>query len=504
MEVDGKTLGSGAVLETDVCVIGAGPAGLVVARTLAERGRDVLVLESGARESEEAIQALNDGAVVGDAYAGLRETRHRALGGTTRLWNTPVGSEAGAKYAPLSPIDFEPRPSVDHSGWPITVADVAPWYVRAQEICGLGPFEYDGSAWGHSLLASGLAGQGLVTRIYQFGSRKALVDPVLADLVRATNVRLCTSATLVRLEVDSSGRRATGAVVSSPGRPMWTVRAKQYVVASGAVENARVLLLAADAGLRVSNPWLGRGFMEHPRDTALTLRPRSKDFCRTAAFYDQHRAADGTMIVGRFAVRDEAVRDGTLPNASATILARTRATVRHVRTAASRIGALGLVDRWAPSGGHGWSRHADAERVYDGFTILLNLEQTPSPENRISLGQHHDALGVPLPELHWRWHPADHARLTRLRDVVARELADLGRIEIAPDAIPDPNAHHHAGTTRMHADAAHGVVDADSRVHGVENVFVAGASVFPTAGFVNPVLTIVALAARLADHLQHR
>jgi choline dehydrogenase-like flavoprotein len=84
---------------------------------------------------------------------------------------------------------------------------------------------------------------------------------------------------------------------------------------------------------------------------------------------------------------------------------------------------------------------------------------------------------------------------------VARELAHLGRIDIATDAIPDPNAHHHAGTTRMHADAAHGVVDANCRVHGVNNVFVAGASVFPTAGFVNPVLTIVALAERLADHL---
>jgi choline dehydrogenase-like flavoprotein len=139
--------------------------------------------------------------------------------------------------------------------------------------------------------------------------------------------------------------------------------------------------------------------------------------------------------------------------------------------------------------------------VFDGFTILLNLEQTPSPENRIALGPRRDTFGLPLSELHWRWHPADHARLTRLRAVVARELAELGRIESATGAFPDPNAHHHAGTTRMHADSAHGVVDADCRVHGVDNLFVAGASVFPTAGFVNPVLTIVALAARLADHL---
>jgi len=501
MEVDSEALGHGTVQETDICVIGAGPAGLVVARALAERGRDVVVLESGARVPEPTTQALNDGDVIGDAYAGLRETRCRGLGGTSSLWNTPIDNTLGAKYAPLSPVDFEHRPEVEHSGWPITFGQLAPWYARAQEICGIGPFEYDGSAWGRCLPASGPAGSSLLTRIYQFGSRAALVDPLVAALARATHARLCPRATLVRLEVDASGRRVTGAVVSSPGGSTWTVRAKHYVVAAGAIENARLLFLATDAGLRVASPWLGRGFMEHPRDSALTLRPHSRDFHRTAAFYDQHRAADGTMIVGRFAVCDEAIRDGVLPNASATLLARARPVVRRVRAAAHRVGALGLVDRWAPSGGHGWSRHAAPERVFDGFTILLNLEQTPSPENRIVLGSRRDALGLPLPELHWRWHGADHARLTRLRGVVARELAELGRIDIATDAIPDPNAHHHAGTTRMHADSAHGVVDADCRVHGVDNVFVAGASVFPTAGFVNPALTIVALAERLADHL---
>jgi choline dehydrogenase-like flavoprotein len=498
MEVDGRALGNGTVAEADVCVIGAGPAGLVVARALAERGRDVLVLESGSRAPDPSTQALNDGDVLGDAYAGLRETRHRGLGGTAALWNTPIGDAAGAKYAPLSPIDFERRPSVEHSGWPITFDELAPWYARAQAICGLGPFEYEGGAWGCSLPASGPV---MTTRIYQFGSRMALADPLVAALARATNARLCTRATLVGLEIDASGRRATGAVVSAPGGPTWTVRAKRYVLATGAIENARALLVAADAGLRVARPWLGRGFMEHPRDGALTLHPRSRDFYRDAAFYDRHQAADGTMIVGRFAVRDDAIRDGALPNASATLLARVRPVVRRARAAANRVGALALVDGWAPPAGHGWSHHPAPKRVFDGFTILLNLEQTPSPENRVALTQRRDVLGVPRPELHWRWHPADHTRLTRLRDVVARELAELGRIELAADAMPDPNAHHHAGTTRMHVDVAHGVVDANCRVHGVDNVFVAGASTFPTAGFVNPVLTIVALAARLADHL---
>jgi choline dehydrogenase-like flavoprotein len=90
--------------------------------------------------------------------------------------------------------------------------------------------------------------------------------------------------------------------------------------------------------------------------------------------------------------------------------------------------------------------------------------------------------------------------------VVVDELErhGLGRVLVGADDPPDPNAHHHVGTTRMHADARLGVVDADSRVHGLANLFVTGSSVFPTGGFANPTLTIVALALRLADHLEAR
>jgi len=133
--------------------------------------------------------------------------------------------------------------------------------------------------------------------------------------------------------------------------------------------------------------------------------------------------------------------------------------------------------------------------------VLLNLEQLPHPENRITLGHRRDALGVPLPTLEWRWRPDDQRGLDRLRAVVAAELRAVGAVTVDVARHLDPNAHHHAGTTRMHDDTALGVVDRHARVHGTDNVYVAGASVFPTAGFANPVLTIVALTLRLARHL---
>jgi choline dehydrogenase-like flavoprotein len=161
---------------------------------------------------------------------------------------------------------------------------------------------------------------------------------------------------------------------------------------------------------------------------------------------------------------------------------------------------------WKDQRRYSWSKDKALADKCDTLQLLVNFEQRPNPENRVALSSLRDAYGVPRIELHWRWRPEEQAELERLRTVIAAglESADLGRVRIETGMRPDPNAHHHAGTTRMHADPRHGVVDADSLVHGTDNLYVAGSSVFPTAGFANPTLTIVALALRLADHLKAR
>jgi choline dehydrogenase-like flavoprotein len=215
-----------------------------------------------------------------------------------------------------------------------------------------------------------------------------------------------------------------------------------------------------------------------------------------SALYDQWRAADGAWIIGRLGLTDDALASGELPNASATLLPRLVLSRQRLRAVLPS-----FASGWIPNEGHGWSARRDAGRVYEGFTVLLNVEQSPHPENRVTLDTRRDSLGVPLPMLHWSWRADDHARLEWLRDLVGRELESVGAVTIDRDARPDPNAHHHAGTTRMHDDPRHGVADGTGREHGAENVYVAGASIFPTAGFANPVLTIVALSVRLARHL---
>jgi len=146
MEVDARTLGA-PVLDADVCIVGAGPAGLTLARELATRGRRIVLLESGGRNPDPAAQALSDGTTTGDAYAGPGVTRHRQAGGTARIWNTRFGDEMGAKYAPLDAVDFEARPWWPLSGWPFDRAQLDPYYERAQALCGLGRFAYRGEDW---------------------------------------------------------------------------------------------------------------------------------------------------------------------------------------------------------------------------------------------------------------------------------------------------------------------------------------------------------------------
>jgi choline dehydrogenase-like flavoprotein len=282
------------------------------------------------------------------------------------------------------------------------------------------------------------------------------------------------------------------------------IAADVFVLAAGAVENARMLLMlllhSETSGLiGAGHRWIGRCFMEHPRDTAMTLTPGGVDVIRHAGFYDAFTSSDGTTVIGRVAFEDGPPCGTDLPNMSISLLPVERETGRF-RVLWRRV----LHERSVTA--YGWSQQADPAAQIERFRLVVNLEQRPDPSNRVTLGSERDSLGQLRPTLHWRWGPSAQAQLERLREVVARAFEDahVGQVTWQPGQPPDPNAHHHSGTTRMAADSEHGVVDVDARVFGCDNLYVTGASVMPTAGVANPALTIVALAARLAEHLRTR
>lgn len=515
MEVDARGIPDGTVLDADLCIVGAGPAGLALAREFIGKKTTVLIVESGGARPDDALQQLNEGRVVGDPYAGLRRTRHRGVGGAANLWNTDLPGGRGAKYVPLDRDDFVARDGVARDAWPFDFPHLEPYYRRAQTVVGIGPFAYDATSWvddAHPCLP--LGGTRLSTAVYQFGLADLFTGSHPRAIAESDNVTVCAYATVCRLRTDGTGRKIVDAEARSVSGAHVRVRAAVFVLAAGAVENARLLLVSGDAtsgGVGNRHGWVGRCFMEHPRDLALTLRPHSRDLFRHAAFYDVHPSRNGAVVMGRLALEERTTRDQDLPNASITLLPAARPPASPGGRAARLLaplrrlaaGARGAAYASVP---HGWSRMPDLAVAFDAFQLLVNLEQRPHPDNRVVLSRGRDRLGTARVELRWRWRPDDQAGVERLRAVLAAELeaAGLGRIDIHRGLRPDPNAHHHAGTTRMHVDARWGVADGDGRVHDTDNLYVAGASVFPTAGFANPTLTIVALALRLADHLQRR
>ncbi len=477
---------------TDACVVGAGPAGLTIARELASAGRRVVLIESGGVRSSPEAQALNDGDHEGAPYRGLIATRHRAVGGTANIWDVRVEDEAGAKYLPLDPRDL--------AGWPIDRRELDPYYREAQRICGLGPFEYGADHWTTAERRPfDTRGSGLTSGVYQFGSAATFTRHLPEALRKFDAVTIVPSSSVVGLRLDRRARRVQGVQVASSdgGTTEWSART--VVLACGAVENARLLLLAGLGG-DDRLPWLGRGFMEHARDMSMVLVPRARELLDAAAFYDLHRSRDGVLVGGRLCLTEEAMERNGLPNAAMTLVPRASRGSRLQRMLL-RLGG----SRAARRGPYGWSHSESPSRSHDAFSITLNLEQRSHPSNRIELGPRRDRFGNPLPRLTLRWTDREQADLEKLRGLLGAwfRASGLGTLQVTDGRPPDLSAHHHAGTTRMAAEPRDGVVDPDGCVFGFDDLFVAGASVFPTAGYANPTLTIVAMAVRLARHL-HR
>jgi choline dehydrogenase-like flavoprotein len=504
VELNARTAPEGFTLDVDVCIVGAGPAGITLAHALQSRGIQCALIESGGYPREAESQELNLAETRGDLHQDLRLARARGAGGTAALWNTMFRGAPFAKYLPLDPIDFESRDWIPWSGWPVSRRALESCYHRAQGMCGLGLFDYGGPAWSDAAAPLlGLASGSLVQSVYQYGPADRFTVAIPAELASSSSVTWLHGATVTGLEASASGDRIMAARWAALSGIGGRVRAARFVLAAGAIENARLLLAhtsAADDG----DGWLGRGFMEHPVDASLELSSRDPALAVTPGFFGARDAGRG-IVIGRIGLSADLLRSENLPNASLRLFRETEPVL--MRSPGIRSVARRLVPfpAWRRRIGDAIRRRS-VRTPPGGATrhrVLLDLEQPPHRENRVRLSDQRDRLGQRRVVLEWRWRAGDEAGRQRVREVFARELerAGVGRLLVSRETALDPAIHHHAGTTRMHPDPALGVVDGDQRVHRMENLYVTGASVFPTAGVANPTLTIIALSLRLADCL---
>jgi choline dehydrogenase-like flavoprotein len=521
---DVRELANDQEVNVDVCIVGAGPAGISIARELVGSGARVWLLESGGRNAERRAQRLSRGQSIGHPIHQPHLARVRAFGGTSRHWFRP-GDETWAAR-PLDPIDFETRPGIRYSGWPFDRSRLDPYYIQAQELCRLGPYDYDPGHWADPERTPPLPllSDAVETTLFQHGTDD--FDGYYEELVRAPNVTLLLKASVVDLATDGDPGWVDRVEVRRKDDSRCYVRAKLVVLAAGGIENPRLLLLSRRVhcnGLGNGHDLVGRFFAERMSARTGYIGAASPELVSRARLYRVHEAAPGMCVQGALRVRDDVQRERQLLNYAFFLLdhvpSMTAEAVRsvatldkarrrrplpagiagHLRNVATGLGDLGVFAR------DQLRRPDDARRI---LVLRAQGEQAPNPASRVLLGTRRDQFGLPVAQIDWRPTASDRDSIRATQETIdeAVRAAGLGRIELMlgeehPPALMEGNFHH-LGTTRMHVNPAMGVVDADCRVHGVRNLYVAGSSVFPTYGSSNPTLTVVALALRLADHLK--
>jgi choline dehydrogenase-like flavoprotein len=529
--IDARTLPPRAELDTDICVVGAGAAGITLALELAGSALDICLLESGGFSLDEQIQSLYDIESTGYPPRENYMSRVRRFGGSCNLW-------AGRSML-LSPSDFSPRDWVPDSGWPIPYTELAAWYPQAGRILQLPALadanldEYQGRMTPdeQAIFADGtfVPTTSLWARTPQrFGSE------FKAKLRRARNVRVLFHASATQINLNEAGDSIASVAAATLEGNGLRIRARIYVLACGGLENARLLLASRDRnprGVANEHDLVGRYFMDHPRAVFGKVHLTAQSRLRALRGWP---LPNGKLQLG-IGLSAETQRRERLLNHYVTLESQTSgyAEARYqalVQTAKVLLRRGHAGSRWdlrrmkvgdlpnmiyllspkelMPHFLYRWyvaAREAIPRRpAAQTYIAVYFCEQPPDPESRVTLSDQVDQLGMRRLKFHWRiGEPVVHSIL-RMQELLAQRLQGLGigRLERSEQPIAFTDASHHMGTTRMSQSQQHGVVDGNCRAHSVRNLYLAGSSVFPCAGYANPTISIVALSLRLAAHLR--
>ncbi|HWZ52370.1 MAG TPA: GMC oxidoreductase [Granulicella sp.] len=501
----------------DVCIVGAGAAGIVLAVELVRRGKSVVMIEGGGIELEAEAQDPYRSEIAGLPHRGVHTGRFRAVGGTTLKW--------GGQILELDESDFAVRSGVPGSGWPISKSELTPHYERALELEGLARVTRDDEAVWRQI---GLT-QARFESLEPYFSRWC-PQPNFAILHQETlrnhpDLTLWQHANAVELLFARNGEKAlvTGVRARTLTGIERVVRARHFVFCLGAIESSRFFLQPSPAG----QPWnrsglLGKHFQDHIDANVATALPLDR-----ARF---HRCFDNVFSNGfkyhpklRLSRQMQASRNtlnvaGTMLFESDTeeALGQLKATAKNLLR--GQLGLLGGRDLRVVLNNlplllrQTW-RYGINHRAYnpEEATIRLRVhcEQLPDSRSSITLSDSRDALGLLRTRLDWQIAERELETIRQYVQVAQQSLGGVARL--LPDeqlTEGDPafvtrcdDSNHHMGGMRMSASEASGLVDPQLQLYGTRNVSVCSSAVFPTSGYSNPTHTLLALAVRLAAHL---
>lgn len=550
---DARKISPNHVIETDLCIVGGGAAAISVALEYMQSGRKVVVVPGGGPNQTAAAIDLYRGSIDRPGtHEPLEENRLRMWGGTTTVW--------GGRCLPFDPIDFEERSWIPDSGWPIGLDELKDYIARANKLSEAGVADFDARSVfpeKQDELLRGFDNKDFATwPLERWSIPTDYSKRYRADLEAAPNVRVLMHAHATHLQMDPSGKRIQHVnAACKPGR-VFKIEAKMTVIACGALENARLMLAARDVlpdGIGNGHDLVGRYYQSHRFGVCgyVKLKDPSKDFiyefekdkegvyCRrrfwlTPEAQEQHQTAN---VIGFFfrSVSDESEHR----NAMVSLVMLVKTLLGGARKGPKRLFQI-IKDQRRELLSHCWIVLKDGPAIFgqvaavaytrfiqkrrlpivlpprksNVFPLFYQTEHVPLRDSRVVLNHSStDDFGMPRLETRIRFAEVDFHTIRTFVDLFRKRLEEsgLGTFHLS-DAEKEFLAHpekkkfnsnaHNIGTTRISRTPETGVVDLDCKVHGVENLYVAGSSVFPTSSHANPTLMIIALALRLADHLK--
>ena len=506
MLIDGRSVAAGAELKAGVCVVGTGMGAVSVGRVLVEAGVDVLFLEAGPLTAGRRQPAALEIEEIGMSFR-LPTSRGLEVGGGTAFWH--------GVCAPLDEIDFQRREWVPHSGWPITKSELEEPYRKAWDfLCGGDRRELSDVQAGLDQLPA--AADILRDKVYQFRSPPLRGKDKVLAWTEQGRARCVTHAVALQLVGDGTG--TTRHLIAGSGGRTFTVQAQVFIVAAGALETPRLLLNSMAKPESRMGPacwWLGRNLIDHPAAYVSQVQFRKPVPGHLFSGFDI--GANVSALPGFVFETEIQERHGLLNH---TLFLRPGRSGKKVpnRALMSFLGVRGMRDlrpahlaalltdpyiRWRVAHQrlrlNAMTRHGD---------LFFMTEQAPNPESRVDLSESkRDAYGYPVARVNWQLSQDDIERFEKALGLVMDSYWRHPDVEsVRGDQISDwidsvCSAAHHLGTARMAHSPAEGVVDANLKVFGADNLWVCDGSVFSTAGSVNPSLTICALGHRLGSHL---
>jgi len=521
MQIDLEKSPVRSTFQSTVCVVGAGIAGLLLARQLANSGVDVHLLEAGGLELEIRSQKLYNVQMGGRLHKGATEGRFRVFGGSSTRW--------GGQLLAFAPDIFVPAPGTPSGSWPVTATDVQGYYAELDKILHLPGRVPDEELLKLARLEPEEPGAEVDIRFSKWlpFSKRNMANTIGSECLNNKHVSVFLHANVTSIEANKITGRIERIVAKNYNGQCYEFFAKQFVICAGTIETNRLLLASrtpSECGLGNTHDQVGRYFHDHISVAAATVTGKARrEFVRSFSpllvkgiLHTPKLEASPRLreeqkllaVMGHFAIEEP---DGSGVASVREFLQRWQ----QGEGAGQLPGFVANLPRtFAELAKMAWCTQVYKRRAISNratITLRLDMEQLPAADRRIKLSADRDVLGMPRAIVDWNISEVEHRTAQVYARVAGRYLQRLG---VSPlrwnSALWDPgeawleftrDTYHAMGGTRMGTDPRKSVVNENLRVHGIPNLFVASCSVFPGGGSSNPTFTLMALALRLGDHL---